>query len=131
MLSKKRKIRKSKNYKNRFFLTLTVILFISFIGFLVFSNLRINQKRKVLNQKIENLKEQAEILEKRNKELKTGIIETETDPYWEARLYEQGFKKPDEEAIVIIPPAETEKETTVSQEKAFFEDLLDWVLMRD
>jgi cell division protein FtsB len=131
MLAKKRKIKKKNNLKDLFFLITIVFIFVGFVGFLAFSNLRINQKRAELREKIEELERGIEFFEKRNEELRTGILETETDPYWQARLYEQGFKKPGEQAIVIIPPEEKQDYSSDSQEKVFFENLLDWILMRN
>jgi len=57
-------------------------------------------------QKIEDLKKDITLLEDRNEQLKQGITQAETDAYWEEKLREQGYKKPGEEAIVIIPPGE-------------------------
>ena len=131
MLAKKRKIKKKNNLKDLFFLIIIVFIFIGFVGFLAFSNLRINQKRTELREKIVDLEREIEFFEKRNEELKTGILETETDPYWQARLYEQGFKRPGEQAIVVVPPEEKQDYSVDSQEKVFFENLLDWVLMRN
>ena len=131
MLAKKRKIKKKNNLKDLFFLIIIVFIFIGFVGFLAFSNLRINQKRAELREKIEELEKGIEFFEKRNEELRTGILETETDPYWQAKLYEQGFKRSGEQAIIVLPPEEKQDYSIDSQEKVFFENLLDWILMRN
>ena len=129
MVSKKRKRIKNKHLHSNLSLILTGILFFAIIGFLVFSNLRIGQRRKEMTRKIEDLTKEIQLLEEKNQELKEGIFDAESDVFWEAKLYEQGYKKPGEEAIVVIP-TDKEEEEILSEEKAFFENLLDWVLMR-
>jgi len=117
MLAKNKKIKKGGNFKNIFFSILIGVFLLAMVGFLVVSNLKINQKRAELIDKIEEIKKEIRLLEERNEQLKAGILQTESDAYWEARLYEQGYKKPGEEAVVVLPPedgqavpAEQEKE---------------------
>ena len=124
MIAKNRKIKKTGKSWNIFFSILIGIFFLGLVGFLVVSNLKINQKRAELINKIEELKKETQLLEKKNEELKAGIFQTESDVYWEAKLYEQGYKKPGEEAVVVLPPAGKD-ETTVPKEKNFWENLLE------
>jgi len=88
------------------FYSLLALFLLVIAGFLVFSNLKINQKRAELTSKIEELRKEVQLLEETNERLKSGIFQTESDAYWEAKLYEQGYKKPGEEAIVVLPPEE-------------------------
>ncbi len=130
MLPKKRKIKKRQEKEDVFSPILIAFFLIAITIFLVFSNIKINQTRREMAEKVDRLKEKVELMEERNRQLKEGIFETESDAYWEAKLYEQGYKKPGEEAIVIIPPLE-EEELIAPEEKDFFQSLIDWVLMRD
>lgn len=130
MLPKKRKIKKRQEKEDVFSPILIAFFLIAITIFLVFSNIKINQTRREMAEKVDRLKEKVELMEERNRQLKEGIFETGSDVYWEAKLYEQGYKKPGEEAIVIIPPLE-EEELIAPEEKDFFQSLIDWVLMRD
>lgn len=109
MIHRKRKIKKGESFKDIFVGTIAAFVIILFIGFLVFSNWRINQRRGELIKQAENLRREIQILEKRNEALKAGISQTESDEYWESKLYEQGYKKPGEEVVVVLPPKENEK----------------------
>lgn len=123
MLAKKKRIKKGGNSQNIFFSILIGVFLFGIVGFLLFSNLKINQKRTELIDKIEEIKKEIHLLEERNEQLKAGILQTESDAYWEARLYEQGYKKPGEEAVVVLP-SEGKDETAVPKEKNFWENLL-------
>ena len=108
MISKSRRIRKD-SHQTIFFSILIGILLAAPIGFLTFSNLKISQRRAELTTKIEDFKKEIQILEKKNQELRAGITQTESESYWEERIREQGYKKPGEEQIVVLPPEEGEE----------------------
>ena len=108
MISKSRRIRKD-SHQTIFFSILIGSLLVAVIGFLIFSNLKISQRRAELTTKIEDFKKEIQILEKKNQELRAGITQTESESYWEERIREQGYKKPGEEQIVVLPPEEGEE----------------------
>ena len=108
MISKSRRFRKD-SHQTIFFSILIGILLAAPIGFLTFSNLKISQRRAELTAKIEDFKKEIQILEKKNQELRAGITQTESESYWEERIREQGYKKPGEEQIVVLPPEEGEE----------------------
>ncbi|GAH35419.1 unnamed protein product [marine sediment metagenome] len=85
------------------------------IGFLIFSNLKISQRRADLTARIGDLKKEIQILEKKNQELRAGITQTESESYWEERIREQGYKKPGEEQVVVLPGEESEEGKTGEQ----------------
>lgn len=120
MIAKNRKIKRPGKFKDMLFSSLLALFLLLIAGFLVFSNLKINQKRAELASKIEELRKEVELLEERNEQLKSGIFQTESDDYWEARLYEQGYKKPGEEAIVVLPPEEESSSQEPVQEKKWW-----------
>ena len=122
MISKNRKTKKDGTYQNIVFSVSIGIFLLAIVGFLVVSNLKINQKRAELTEKIEELERDIRLFSERNEQLKAGIVRTESDDYWEAKLYEQGYRKPGEETVVIIPPA-GEEETKTTKEKSFEENL--------
>lgn len=123
MISKNRKTKKGGTYQNIVFSVSIGIFLLAIVGFLVVSNLRINQKRAELTEKIEELERDIRLFSERNEQLKAGIARTESDDYWEARLREQGYRKPGEETVVVLPP-EGKDETAVPKEKNFWENLL-------
>ena len=116
-------------FKSKVSLILIGVLFFGVIGFLAFSNLKMYQKRAELRDKTEELKKDIQILSERNEQLRAGIFDAESDVYWEEVVRKYGYVGEGEEAIVVIPPEEKE-EVIVSEEKAFLESLLDWILMR-
>ncbi len=126
MIAKNRKIKKDKRFQSIFFSVLIGVFLSAVIGFFIVSNLRISQKRGELVEKTEELKKEVQLLEERNEQLKSGITQTESDAYWEAKLREQGYKKPGEEAVVVIPPEE-KNDSAGSGENNIFENLLNFI----
>ena len=123
MISKSRRIRKD-SHQTIFFSILIGSLLVAVIGFLIFSNLKISQRRAELTTKIEDFKKEIQILEKKNQELRAGITQTESESYWEERIREQGYKKPGEEQIVVLPPEEVKEGETGGQE-SFWQRILE------
>jgi len=100
--------------------TLIGLAVLIIIGFLVISNIRIGSKRAELIEKINKFRKEIQIMETKNEQLKAGIIETESEIFWEEKAREQGYKKPDEEQVVILPPEER-KEEPLGEEKGFWQ----------
>jgi len=124
MISKSRRIRKGNSHQTIFFSILIGSLLVLVIGFLIFSNLKISQRRAELTAKIEDFKKEIQILEKKNQELRAGITQTESESYWEERIREQGYKKPGEEQVVVLPGEGGEGERT-QKEKSLWQKILD------
>ncbi len=81
-------------------LALTVV-----VGFLVISNLRINQKRTELSGQREYLQRQLQALEEKKDRLQTQISDSVQDDYLETEARERfNLKKPGEEVVVVLPP---------------------------
>lgn len=106
MIQKIKRIRKDP-HQTIFFSILIGSLLVLVIGFLIFSNLKISQRRAELTTKIEDLKKEIQILEKKNQELRAGITKTRSESYWEERIREQGYKKPGEEQVIVLPGEES------------------------
>ena len=124
MITKKKKIEKGSVLQTVFYSVLIGGFLLLVVGFLVISNFNINQRRGELIGQFEDLNKEIQILEERNENLKAGIVQTETDVYWEEKLREQGYKKPGEEQIVVLPPENDEATSTV-EEKNIFEKFLE------
>jgi len=107
-----------------FFAIFLGILFFGIIGFLFVSDWRITQKREELLNKIESLRKEVQQLEEKNQQLQAGISQTENDAYWEEKAREQGYKKPGEEAVVVLPPEEN-AQAAAEKQKSFWENILE------
>lgn len=103
-----RRIRKESPYQTIFFSVLIGIITFGLIGFLVISNWKINQRRAELQSKIESLKKEIQILEEKNQKLRAGILETTKESYWEERIRQEGYKRPGEEQVVVLPPEKSQ-----------------------
>ena len=123
MISKSRRFKKS-SHQTIFFSTLIGSLLVLVIGFLIFSNLKISQRRADLTARIGDLKKEIQILEKKNQELRAGITQTESESYWEERIREQGYKKPGEEQVVVLPSEEGEEGKT-GEQKSLWQRILE------
>ena len=123
MISKSRRFKKG-SYQAIFFSILIGSLLALVIGFLIFSNLKISQRRAELIAKIEDFKKEIQILEKKNQELRAGITQTESESYWEERIREQGYKRPGEEQVVVLPGKEG-GEGKNGEQKSFWQKFLE------
>ncbi len=95
-------------------------LFLIVIGFLIFSNFNIGRRRTETIERIEVLREEIQILEEKNQELRVEISRAGGEDFLEEKAREQlGLKKPGEEVVVILAPEIEEK--PVEKEKTFWE----------
>ena len=129
MIKKKYK-RKSSSRKIFVSLTLGSLLFI-IIVFLIISNWRINERRDGLIQRISQLRQEIQVLEERNQQLKAGVSQTLQSDYAEEVLREKGlYKKKGEEMVVILSP-EAEEEGKKEEERSIWEKILGKLKLRD
>jgi len=115
------------NYRNKKFLDKKLIfyslLFIIILCFLIISNWRIIKERTSLGTRVFQLKNEIEVLEEKNKQLKAGISETLQFDYTEKILREKGlYQKKGEKSVIIIWP-EKDKEDR-SEERSIWEKIL-------
>jgi len=103
---------------------MAIFLFI-IIGFLIFTNLKINRRRQEILSQIEFLKKEIQILEEKSANLKSGISQLGEQSYWEEKIREQGYKKPGEE-VVAIKKVITEEEKEPEKEKNLLEKFLEF-----
>jgi len=108
MLTKSRKNKKSSRREIIFPIFMAILVILG-IAFLVFSNLKINQRRKNLLSQIAKLEEEIKAQEKKNAELKAGVSQVLDQNYLEQEAREKlGLKKPGEE-VVSVQQAEPEE----------------------
>ncbi len=120
-VKKYKKIRlKSDVIFQAIFLGVTLFLII----ILIVSNFKISKKRAALMKRIESLKEEIQELEQEKQKLEAGISQTGKESHWEEKMREQGYIKEGENPVVVIPPAETQKEE-IPKEQNFSQKLLD------
>lgn len=123
MITKNKKLRKKRDWEQPVVVLVFVALSLGLIGLLIFSNFRINQRRGELLKQIDDLDGEIRLLQENNTQLKEGIDETQKDSHWEEKIREQGYKKPGEEQVVVLPPADKE-EKTLENEQSFWQKLL-------
>ncbi len=120
---------KRDSKEDKIFQVLFSILTLALIGFLLISNLKINQKRSKLTAEIESLKEEIQILEEKKTKLEAGISATEKESYWEERIRQQGFVREGENPVVVLQPEEIQEEKTTENQnlsEKFFEKIKDF-----
>lgn len=60
-------------------------------------------------ERINELQQDIRLLEEEKEKFESGLLQTEDAAYWEGKIREQGYKKPGEEAVVVLPPEEAEE----------------------
>jgi cell division protein FtsB len=121
---RKKKREKFQNMAVAVFLVLVVVIF---VGFLVFHNIRIYQKRAELSKQTQILQERIEESQARNQEVQEGIQERQTQEYQERILREQGlYQKEGEEVFTVVRP-EIQEQQEVVQEKKIWWDPRTWL----
>ena len=121
MITKPKKIKRAR-VKNIFFSVLFTLAIIVIVAFFIYSNVKISQKRTEQLKKIEELNKEIQDLQQKNEQLKSGINAAGTQAYWEEKAREQGYKKPGEEQVTIVPPAQNETQQTQTQ-KSFWQKI--------
>ena len=121
MITKKKKNRKEV-LQNVFFAIFLAALTIGFIAFFIVSDFRISKKRKEMLGQISSLQQEIQATQEKNAKLQEGISNT-GDVYWEEKIREQGYKKPGEEQVVILPPEGSTSELP-QQQKNLWQKLL-------
>lgn len=125
MITRKRKKRNSA-FQNILVAAVFLFIFGGGIGFMSYQNIKINQKRGELEEKLQSLQAQAGQLSVRKTELERQIGEIESEEYQEKLLREQGlYKKEGEEVVTILPPETVfgEFKETEEQEHAWWNPL--------
>jgi TolA-binding protein len=94
-----------------------VVIFFGVIGFFIFQNITIGEKRVELENQLKELQAQVYEMEGQHQELKEDIADTQTEEYQERLLREQGLYKKEGEEVVTVLPAEGNVVDTHEDEK--------------
>jgi len=131
MIAKIKIFKSNTPFKDKFTLIILGILFFAIIGFLAFSNFRINKKKIELQSQADSLKKEIQILEEKREQLRAGILEGESESYLEKEARDRlGLKKPGEEVVAVLPPKETQG-TSTQENKTFWQKILKILHLRD
>jgi len=119
--------KKRKYYQAIALFTFLFFLAVGIVGFLVFTNWRINEKRVDLRERINILNREIQSLEQEVAGLEAGLIHTETDDFQIEKLYREGYFPEGAVPIVVLPPEEeiTEKEEEVPEAKNLWQKFLE------
>jgi len=130
MIKKKYRKKRREFFHNIFFPLFLGFLFLIIISFLIISNWKISKRRVDLSERIEQLRQEVQILEEKNEQLKAGVSQTYQLDYAEKMLREKGlYKKEGEEMVVILPSEEEEQDK--EEEKGIWEKILGKLKLRD
>ncbi|MDO8639794.1 MAG: septum formation initiator family protein [bacterium] len=124
MIAKNSGTKKKVGGQPKLFLALIGCLTIILVVFLIFANVRISQRRAELKDRVDSLNKELTALIEQKKKLEEGINQSQSDFYWENKVREQGYKKPGEETIVVLP-AEEQKIVADEELKSFWRKLLE------
>src|SRR3989338_3246065 len=95
--------RKKRKISHQFLFKLGAILVLLACVFLIFTNIKIYQKRKQLNRQIEELENKIKATEQKNKDLEEGIVASENDTYIEKVAREElDLQKPGEKVFSFV-----------------------------
>ena len=106
MIAKRRSRRKEKLEKmqNIFFASFFIAIILGVIGFFIYNNLSIGNRRSDLEERKQDLQAQLLELQLRQNDLTIKIEDNDSEEFQEKLLREQGlFQKPGEEVITILP----------------------------
>lgn len=118
MIARFGKNKKRGSWRNIFFSIFLGVALILVISFLFYTNWNINQRRTQLTARIAALKEEIQILEQKNQELKEKMSEAGTEEYLEKVARDQlGMKAPGEEVVVVKKEEQGEEKNEVQQEE--------------
>jgi len=118
MVARFKKNKKRGSWKNIFFSIFLGIALILVISFLFYTNWKINQRRSQLTANIATLKEEIQILEQKNQELKEKMSEVGSEEHLEKVARDQlAMKAPGEEVVVVKKEEEKKEEVQKVQEE--------------
>ena len=90
--------------------TVAIIIILVITGFLIFSNIKINQKKDKIDIQLAALEKEISNLQEKNKELKEGISSVGDESYIEKiARQDMGLQKEGEKVVSFITPSEQEE----------------------
>jgi len=99
------KKQKGDFFNEKLLLKTAGIVFLAVIGFLIFKDYKIYQKKQELSAQITSYQKQIEDLKRNSQTLKEQIANSENTDYLEKVAYEElGVQKPGEKQVIFIAP---------------------------
>jgi len=93
-------------------------IFFGIVGFFLYQNITIGQKRADLENQLAALQTKAIELSAQQEELQEGVANTQTEEYQEKLLREQGlYKKEGEQVVTVLPPEESSNQSAEQNER--------------
>ncbi len=115
MVPRAERVRKGKDRESRgvadvLVKWLLLIIFVSFIGFLAVSNVRLLQRRAEVNQQLEVMQGEVARLEEKTVLYRARLAERQDPSYIEQQARERfNLKRPGEHVAVVLPPEEKQR----------------------
>lgn len=111
MIAKYGKKRNKNSWQTFFFSILLGIVSLVVIGFLIYQNVKVDQRRNKVNSQIESLTRQIEELQRKKDLLESGISQIGKEEYVEKIARDElNLQKEGEKAVAFILPEEKPKE---------------------
>lgn len=125
MLTDFSKKQKGEFFTDKLLFKVVGILFLIIMLVLIFSNLKIYQKKREMNALIENLQKQIDDLNQSSATLKEEIANADKPDYLEKIAYEQGMAKTGEKEVIFITPQN--KVEATSKQQNFWQMCTGWL----
>jgi cell division protein FtsB len=124
MLAKFKKLKKEDSIQSTVFSVLLGVLAVALIGFLIFSNVKINERRNRLTSQLEDLRGQVRELEEKKNNLEAGIFHQGSQEYLEEIARENlNLKEQGEQVVAFIE--EKEEEGKEEKEQGIFNKIIE------
>ncbi len=94
-----------------------VVVLVLIMGFFVYQNVKMGQKRSDLEDRLQELQAQMNELTTQKETLEANIADAQTQEYEEKVLREQGLYKKEGEQVVTVLPSEVTAEPVNPEEK--------------
>lgn len=122
MIAKNQKKTTKSIFNSKIFISLIGFCAVLVIGFLIFSNYKIYEKRAEMKSVIEELEKQIQEKELKKQELLLQIEQSYEIDDLERKIREQGYKK-ENEKVVVIKKQEQEKQI-IEEKQSFLKKIL-------
>lgn len=116
-------VRPSRARKNRVHESIIVsgvfvVFLLSIFAFFIYQNVNMDQKRSILEERLQDLRVQASELSAQKTILEANVAGIQSKEYQEKILREQGlYQKEGEQVITILPPEDAVKDVSSSEDE--------------
>ena len=114
--------RNKKGLKNKIFSGFFVVLILFVVGFIIYTNWKINRRRQELIDRVSVLRGEVQELEQKNRELKEKKDKAGSEDYLEQVARDQlDLKKPGEEVVVVQKEDSSEENQEEEEKKSWWD----------